>query len=97
VALDACAAAGEAAGATQSVLLTQREALRRLGIRAERPPRALAEEDPRGYLAALRAASEAGELLDPAGLGGFGWLAQARSCRLPAVLVDQEGEPIPRG
>ena len=86
VALDACAAAGEEAGATRTALLTQREALRRLGITGSRRAAALADADPRAYLLALQEAAYAGELLDPAGLGGFGWLAQAVGCPLPAAF-----------
>jgi len=86
VALDACAEAGELAGATRTALLTQREALRRLGIVGARPPAALADADPRAYLLALQEAAQAGELLDPAGLGGFGWLVQAVGCALPAAF-----------
>ena len=76
VALDACAAAGEAAGATGTVLTTQAEALRALGVAVARPTRELAVAEPAGYLAALAHAGEAAELTDPAGLGGFGWLVQ---------------------
>ena len=71
VALDACAAA------TGASLVLQREALSLLGISAARPPRSLAESDPRGYLAQLQGAGAAAELLDPRGLGAFGWLVQA--------------------
>ncbi len=78
VALDACAAAGERAGARDTTLTTQREALRRLGVGGARPPLALAHADPRGYLRALGRASEEAELIDPAGLGRFGWLSQSR-------------------
>jgi SAM-dependent MidA family methyltransferase len=77
VALDACAAA------TGARLMTQREALRLLGISAERPPRDLAASDPRGYLALLQQAGQAGELLDPDRLGGFGWLVQPVGIRDP--------------
>ena len=70
VALDSCAAA------TGARVLSQREALSLLGISAERPPRSLASTDPRGYLALLASAGAAGELLDPRGLGAFGWLVQ---------------------
>lgn len=63
VALDAVAAA------TGSLLVRQREALQSLGIDASLPR----AEDP-AYLAALARASQARELLDPDGLGGFGWL-----------------------
>jgi SAM-dependent MidA family methyltransferase len=67
VALDSCA---EVAGA----LLTQRAALSALGIDGRRPPLDQARTDPAGYLTRLQQASEEGELLDPAGLGGFGWI-----------------------
>ncbi|MEU0564515.1 SAM-dependent methyltransferase [Nonomuraea sp. NPDC005983] len=78
VALDACAAAGELAGAISTTLSTQRDALRALGITGTRPPIDLARTDPRGYLRALARASEEAELIDPLGLGGFGWLSQRR-------------------
>lgn len=74
VALDACAAAAARTGSGGSHQLTQREALRALGVTGRRPPRAMADTDPLGYLRELQQAGEDGELLDPAGLGGFGWL-----------------------
>ena len=77
VALDACAAAGERAGASATLLTTQRRALRSLGVGGERPPAELARTDPLAYRVRLMAASEEAELIDPAGLGGFGWLVQA--------------------
>jgi SAM-dependent MidA family methyltransferase len=83
VALDACAAAGQAAGATGTLLTTQRDALRQLGVHGRRPPIELASADPAGYLGALADAGAAGELTDPAGLGGFGWLVQAVDTALP--------------
>jgi SAM-dependent MidA family methyltransferase len=86
VALDACAAAGIAAGATGSVLIAQRDALRALGILGRRPSFELAHTDPRGYLAALRRAGEEGELLDRDGLGGFTWLVQSVGGCLPPAL-----------
>jgi SAM-dependent MidA family methyltransferase len=76
VAIDAVAAAGEAAGAQASLLLSQREALDRLGLTAERPDRALASRDPAGYLGALQRRGSLAELRDPLGLGRFFWLAQ---------------------
>ena len=88
VALDACAAAGTAAGATQTLLTTQRLALRALGLTGRRPPLSQADRDPAGYLTALREAAEEAELTDPAGLGGFGWLIQAVGVPLPAALED---------
>ena len=86
VALDACAAAGKAAGAGDTVLTTQRAALRGLGLDAGRPPLALAASDPEGYALALCRASQDAELVDAAGLGGFGWLAQAVGMALPERL-----------
>ncbi|MQY05948.1 hypothetical protein ACRB68_40280 [Actinomadura sp. RB68] len=86
VALDACATAGERAGADATLLTTQRAALRGLGLSGARPPLDLAHRDPRGYLAALCAAGEDAELTDPAGLGGFGWLVQAAGVPLPAQI-----------
>jgi SAM-dependent MidA family methyltransferase len=83
VALDACAAGGEAAGATATVLTTQAEALHGLGVHGARPARADAEADPSAYLQALARAGEAAELTDPAGLGGFGWLLQPVGMSLP--------------
>ncbi|MEU2673477.1 SAM-dependent methyltransferase [Streptomyces sp. NPDC007164] len=77
VALDACAAAGSFAGA-QPELLSQREALHRLGVSGGRPPLALASADPAGYVRALASAGEAAELTAPGGLGDFGWLMQRR-------------------
>jgi SAM-dependent MidA family methyltransferase len=65
VALDACAAA------TGAALVTQREALQGLGVGAALP----APNDP-AYALGLQRASQARELLDPDGLGGFGWLVQ---------------------
>ena len=65
VALDSCAAM------TGARLLTQREALHALGISAALPD----PTDP-AYALLLEQASQARELLDPSGLGGFGWLVQ---------------------
>ena len=83
VALDACAAAGRAAGAETSLLLAQRDALRALGVSGARPPIDMARSDPRGYLSALARAGAAAELTDPAGLGGFTWLTQTRGIPSP--------------
>ncbi len=75
VAWDSCAAA---VGAR---LLTQREALRSLGVDAALPAWT---GDAGAYAAGLQRAGDAAELLDPAGLGGFGWLV--REVGIPAVL-----------
>src|SRR5262249_9295301 len=85
VALDACAAARRAACATATVLTTQRQALRALGVTGRRPPLAQAGDDPVGYARALCRASEEAELIDPNGLGAFGWLIQAVGLDLPAA------------
>jgi SAM-dependent MidA family methyltransferase len=77
VLMESCA---EAVTADAALLLTQRDALRALGLTGERPSY---DGDPRGYVAALSQASAAAELLDPRGLGGFAWLLQARGCALP--------------
>ncbi|WP_255306032.1 SAM-dependent methyltransferase [Streptomyces sp. Wb2n-11] len=69
VALDACALPG-------AELLSQREALHRLGVTAGRPPLALASTDPAAYVRALAGAGEAAELTARGGLGDFTWLTQ---------------------
>ncbi|MGP4001840.1 SAM-dependent methyltransferase [Streptomyces sp. 8N706] len=63
-------------GPTGPALITQRDALRDLGVAGGRPPLLLASSDPAAYLRALSSAGEAAELTDPAGLGAFGWLVQ---------------------
>ncbi|WP_019075447.1 SAM-dependent methyltransferase [Streptomyces hokutonensis] len=78
VALDACATAATSAGALPGArLLTQRAALRTLGVTGARPPLTLASTDPAGYVRALAGAGEAAELTAPGGLGDFGWLVQS--------------------
>jgi len=91
VALDACAAAGAVVaaahgGRAETGLATQRDALRALGVRGERPPIGLAETDPTGYLRELQRAGEEGELLDPDGLGAFMWLVQTVNYPAPAPI-----------
>ncbi|UUU31787.1 SAM-dependent methyltransferase [Streptomyces sp. CA-210063] len=80
VALDACALPG-------ARLLTQRDALRALGVLGARPPLSLATTDPAAYVRALTAAGEAAELTAPGGLGDFGWLVQPVG--IPDPLLDQ--------
>lgn len=87
VAVDSLAEAGEATGAvTATAHFSQRTALHALGVRGTRPPYELARTDPRGYLAALRDAGEAGELTARGGLGDFRWLVQAVAAPLPELL-----------
>ncbi|MPY51553.1 SAM-dependent methyltransferase [Streptomyces acidicola] len=69
VALDACALPG-------ARLLTQRDALRALGVSGGRPPLSLATTDPAAYVRALARAGESAELTAAGGLGDFGWLLQ---------------------
>jgi SAM-dependent MidA family methyltransferase len=78
VLLESCEAAA-AVEAGPGVLLSQRDALRRLGVDGRAPAYG---GDPARYLAALAAAGEAAELLDPGGLGGFGWLVHAKGIEL---------------
>lgn len=87
VALHACAAAGRLAGATATVLTTQRAALRSLGVRRDHSPYLLAEADPDAYLTALSEAGQATELTAADGLGGFGWLVQAVGIPIPGPLT----------
>jgi SAM-dependent MidA family methyltransferase len=91
VALDSCAAAGAAAGAAASMLATQRAALLALGVDGRLPDPGLARCDPGGYAARLARASRAAELLDPGGLGGFGWLVQTVGMALPRRLHQVSG------
>ncbi|MDJ1131974.1 SAM-dependent methyltransferase [Streptomyces iconiensis] len=74
VALDACADAAALVAEGGGVLLPQREALHRLGVRGGRPPLELAHSDPAAYVRALSAAGEAAELTAREGLGSFDWL-----------------------
>ncbi|MEU6276936.1 SAM-dependent methyltransferase [Streptomyces populi] len=69
VALDACVLPG-------GRVVTQRAALRALGVSGARPPLSLASTDPAAYVRALAGAGQAAELTAPGGLGDFGWLLQ---------------------
>ena len=55
-------------------LLSQRAALRRVGVDAGVPDHRLATTDPAGYLSALASTSAAASLVDPGGFGGFWWV-----------------------
>jgi SAM-dependent MidA family methyltransferase len=90
VALDACAEAARRATspsataaadarASAPLLLTQRAALRALGVTG-------ASTDPAGYVRALAGAGEAAELTAPGGLGDFGWLLHPVG--IPATLAE---------
>lgn len=62
--------------AVQGRLLSQRAALRALGITGVRPPLSMASTRPAEYVRALARAGEAAELTAPGGLGGHSWLLQ---------------------
>jgi SAM-dependent MidA family methyltransferase len=66
-------------------VLRQAGALRRLGVVGTRPPRDLAETDPRAYLRALARSTEAAELTATGGLGDHYWMV---SCVGVSVLDD---------
>ncbi|MFJ3823275.1 SAM-dependent methyltransferase [Streptomyces nodosus] len=85
VALDACALPG-------ARLVTQRTALRALGVTGARPPLALASTDPAAYVRALARAGAAAELTAPGGLGDFGWLLQPAG--IPAAAPGDPFEPF---
>ena len=85
VAMDAARAAGEAVSGQSALLLTQRDALTRLGVDGTRPPIDLAHRDPQGYIRGLSGATQAAELTDPAGLGGHYWIVQPVGLPLEAL------------
>jgi SAM-dependent MidA family methyltransferase len=74
VAVDSATAAAERLAGTTHQPARQRDVLRSLGITAVLPDVGLARSDPDAYADALERASQASELLDPAGLGAFWWL-----------------------
>jgi SAM-dependent MidA family methyltransferase len=90
VALDSVARAGADAsgGQAETLLTTQRSALRALGVTGARPDRELASRDPAGYLRALQQAGEQAELTARGGLGDFGWVLHAVGVPLPAIFDD---------
>lgn len=89
VALDACAAAVPEA---TSAVVSQAHALPCLGLSPAAAPQT--HETGQQVLQRLARRSQRAELLDPAGQGGFTWLAQSLGCPLPASLIKaahQEG------
>jgi SAM-dependent MidA family methyltransferase len=68
-------------------IVTQREALKALGIDVARPSIDLAHRDPAAYVRALSVAGAAAELIEPAGLGGHWWL-------LHTIGIDQHGNML---
>ncbi|MEP7091217.1 MAG: SAM-dependent methyltransferase, partial [Nocardioidaceae bacterium] len=61
-----------------AVVRRQRDVLRELGVRGAPPDRGRATSDPAGYVRALSTASEAAELTDSHGLGGFAWVVTTK-------------------
>jgi SAM-dependent MidA family methyltransferase len=90
VALDACAVAGQAAGAEWTVLTDQRCAVHGLLGVARPPSYDLAVREPATYLAALARASQAAELTRRDGLGDFGWLVQGVGVAPNAELRERD-------
>jgi SAM-dependent MidA family methyltransferase len=86
VAMDACSAAGVQSGATETAMLRQREALKRLELSTTKPDQSLAAVDPARYVAGLSRASQAAELMDPDSLGALWWLVQTKNVPLNAVI-----------
>ncbi|WP_395361249.1 SAM-dependent methyltransferase [Streptomyces sp. YH02] len=75
-------------GPPAAELVTQREALGRLGVSGGRPPLSLASTDPVAYVRALSSAGEAAELTARGGLGDFLWLTQ----RVPGGATKPPGQ-----
>jgi SAM-dependent MidA family methyltransferase len=92
VALDACADAGRRAGATETVVTTQRDALTALGVVAEQSHSELASTDAGAYVAAVVRVGQLAELRERGGLGDFGWLLQAFETELPVALRGEQRE-----
>ena len=67
-----------AAGVGANVL-RQRDALGQLGVSGSRPDLALATTDPAGYVQGLSLSTEAAELTEANGLGGFYWVVSSTS------------------
>jgi hypothetical protein len=66
-------------------VVTQRAALRALGVSGARPALTLATTDPAAYVRALAGAGEAAELTATGGLGDFGWLLQPVGIANPMI------------
>lgn len=80
----------ESLRARDDVVLTQRQALRQLGVTARRRPYA---GDAASHLRELAAVGEAAGLIDPTGLGGFTWLVKPVGIDSP--LSAGGGDPAP--
>ncbi len=70
-------------------LVTQREALARLGIAGARPDLGLATSDPTDYVRGLSRASEAVELTAVGGLGDFWWVVTGVGGAGSTAMVDR--------
>ena len=83
VAVDSAAAAA----GTAYRIMSQRAALRGLGVAGTRPALELARTDPAAYLRALSSAGAGTELTDPAGLGGHWWLLHEIGIKLRGTMA----------
>jgi SAM-dependent MidA family methyltransferase len=87
VAIDAVAAAGEQVAGTPATLMTQREALTALGLRAVRPQLSFASDNPAAYARSLSEVSQIAELIATGGLGDHFWLMQPIGLAIsPAIM-----------
>jgi SAM-dependent MidA family methyltransferase len=83
--------AGSLAVDTETMLRSQRDVLRELGLRGARPSY---DGEASSYLTRLSRAGEEAELLDPGGLGAFMWLVVAKGLPMSSVLA---AHPTMRG
>lgn len=82
VAIDSVASAA----GTAYTLLSQRVALKALGVDGGRPPLELARSNPAAYLRALSTAGAAAELIEPDGLGGHWWLLHTAGIEARGII-----------
>jgi SAM-dependent MidA family methyltransferase len=71
--------------ADDDILMIQRDALKALGVVADRPTY---DGDPTSYLSALSSSGDAAELIDPNGLGAFTWLVHSVGVEPPLAPAD---------
>jgi SAM-dependent MidA family methyltransferase len=82
VAMDSIACAA----GTPYTLVSQRLALKALGVDGARPPLELARENPAAYLRGLSSAGAAAELIEPSGLGGHWWLLHTAGIEARGII-----------
>ena len=84
----AVVAVDSVAAAAGGLVLSQREALRRLGVSSQRPPVAIAAEHPTAYVEALADAAAAAELTADGGFGDFYWVVSTRGVDASLLVAD---------